>query len=81
MVKEAMLPRDGNRGREDSKDGVFTPILALSRMMGKIFLSHPHPLGPTKPRPTPFRKTLLLVNFPTIIAIMYIFRPLKIQVV
>ena len=34
--------------------GFVLPILTLLRMIGKIFLPHPHPLGP--------RKTLFLVN-------------------
>ena len=44
------------------KDGIFT--LASHG----FFLSHPHPLGP---RETPPRKTLLLVNLPTIITIVF----------
>ena len=76
MVKEAMLPRDGNRGREDSKDGVFTPILALSRMMGKIFLPHPCPLGPYQ-APPHFIKLYFLLIFLLLLQLCTFLDPLK----
>ena len=38
-------------------------------MMGKIFLLHSSPLGPVKP--FPIHKTLLLVNLPTTVTIIF----------
>ena len=79
MVKEAMLPRDGNGRRADSKDGVFSPILhgfvlphcRPAQHDGKKFLTPSQPLG-TLQNPVPLRKTLLLVNFPIIFTIFLI---------
>ena len=64
------------RGGAGPKDGVFIPaphgfVLPYPRMMGKIFLSHPHPLRPRKTGPTPSCKTLLFVNLSTTITIVF----------
>ena len=40
---------------------LFYPIPAPSRMMGKIFLSHPYPLGPHKALPHPVKLYFLLI--------------------
>ena len=62
------------RGGAGPKDGVFIPaphgfVLPYPRMMGKIFLTHPCPLGPCKALSQPV--TLLLVNLSTTITIVF----------
>ena len=79
MVKEAMLPRDGSGARADLKDGVFTstphgfvlPHCRPAPHDRKNFLTSSPPLR-TSRSPAPLRKTLLLVNFLTIITIFLI---------
>ena len=62
------------QGGASPKDGVFAPaplgfVLPNPCMMGKIFLTHPCPLGPCKALSQPV--TLLLVNLSTTITIVF----------